>query len=171
MATEESKRVTTHRKYNCDRINTLIDKGGRWLLRAQAMREGITLAEMIRRAIYARCGLHRLPAKEDLEELSEVRTQAEADYAIKHLQRKEEKEEIYQKVLHTPGTHIMQVDHDSRCVLLKIAGFSDAEIKNLLENRWNAKESIQVSDFDTGHLQRLLSNTIYCEEEKQLTTS
>ena len=164
MATEESKRVTTHRKYNCDRINTLIDKGGRWLLRAQAMREGITLAEMIRRAIYARCGLHQLPSKEDLEELSEVRTQAEADYAIKHLQRKEEKEEIYQKVIRTPNKHTMLIDHDTRCVLMKIAGFSDAEIGSLLKRKWGKEESIQVSDFDTGHLQRLLSNTIHRAE-------
>lgn len=164
MATEESKRVAAHRKFNCDRITTLIDKGGRWLLRAQAMREGITLAEMIRRAIYARCGLHRLPAKEDLEELSEVQTQEEADYAIRHLQRKEERDEIIQKILRKPGTHSMQVDHDSRCVLLKIAGFSDAEIGNLLKSRWGKEESIQVSEFDTGHMQRLLSNTIHCAE-------
>ncbi len=168
MSTEESKRVTTHRKYNCDRINTLIDKGGRWLLRAQAMREGITLAEMIRRAIYARCGLHRLPSKEDLEELSEVRTQAEADYAIKHLQRKEEKEEIkeetYQKLIGDPNKHTMLIDNDTRCVLMKLAGFSDAEIASRLKRTWGKEESIQASDFDIGHLQRLLSNTIHRAE-------
>lgn len=173
MATEESKRVTTHRKYNCDRITTLIDKGGKYLLHAQAIREGVTVAEMIRRSILARAGLRMLPYKPDLDALAEVSNQEEAEQAILRLQAKEEKDEIIKKVLHElapepdAALYSMKVDHDTRCALLRLAGLSDPEISDLLRDRWGADEEITGTGFDVGHIRRLLANmkTLHIGEE------
>lgn len=164
MATDESIRVGKHRKYNFDRVTTLIDKGGRWLLRAQAMREGISVAEMLRRAVLARCGLRMLPYKTDLDALAEVQSQEEAEKAILRLQAKEEKDEIIKKVLHElapepdSAQYSMKVDHDTRCALLRLAGLSDPEIGDLLRDRWGEDAEIMATGFDTGHLRRLLAN-------------
>ena len=72
MATDETRRVAKHRRVAFDRISTLIDKGGKYLLHAQAIREGVSVAEMLRRAVVARCGLRMVPYPEDLDKLAEV---------------------------------------------------------------------------------------------------
>lgn len=159
-----SERVQKQRKATYDRISTLIDKGGKHLLHAQALREGITVAEMLRRAVYARAGLRMLPYPDDLEKLAEVRTQEEAEKAIRQLQAKEESSEIMKQLLQQlapepdSAQYQLQVDHDTRRVLLRLAGFTDAEISSLLESRWGSEEQITASGFDIGHLRRLLAN-------------
>jgi hypothetical protein len=61
MATKESKRVMAQRRRDYDRISFVVDKEAKHLIRAQALREGVSSAEMIRRAILARCGLEHAP--------------------------------------------------------------------------------------------------------------
>ena len=61
MAKKESKRVMEQRKRNCDRISFVVNKDAKYLIRARALREGISSAELIRRAILARCGLENWP--------------------------------------------------------------------------------------------------------------
>lgn len=164
MATDETKRVNQHRKYNCDRITTLIDKGGKYLLHAQAIREGVTVAEMIRRSILARAGLRMLPYKPDLDALAEVHTPEEAEQAILRLQAKEEKDEIIKKVLRElapepdDAEYMLKVDHDTRCALLRMAGLTDQQIADLLRDQWGKDEEITGTGFDVGHLRRLLAN-------------
>lgn len=147
---KESERVQLSRKQNFDRISTLIDKGGKHLLHAQAIREGVSVAEMIRRAIYSRAGLRMLPYPDDLEALSEVTTQEEAEKAILRLQAKEESSEIIQNLLQQlspepdSARYELKVDHDTRRVLEKICAAEDG--------------SAVVNGFDVGHLRRMLAN-------------
>ena len=159
-----SKLVQDQRKGTYDRISTLIDKGGKHLLHAQAIREGVSVAEMLRRAVYARTGLRMLPYPDDLERLAEVRTPEEADAAILRLQAKEESSEIMRQLLqqlaHEPDSaqYVLKVDHDTRRVLLRLAGLSDPEIAQLLAGEWGKDQQVTASGFDIGHLRRLLAN-------------
>ena len=61
MAKKESKRVMAIRQRDYDRISFTTPKGLRYLVRAQALREEVSSAEMMRRAILARCGLVSIP--------------------------------------------------------------------------------------------------------------
>lgn len=61
MVKKESKRVMEQRKRNCDRISFVVNKDAKYLIRARALREGVSSAEMMRRAILARCGLENWP--------------------------------------------------------------------------------------------------------------
>lgn len=62
MAKKESERVMQIRRRECDRISFTAPKGTKYLFRAQALREGVSSAEMMRRAILARCGLESVPS-------------------------------------------------------------------------------------------------------------
>lgn len=65
MAKKSSQRVMDTRKRNCDRVSFVVPKDAKYLIRARAMREGISSAEMIRRAILARCGLGNWPKMDE----------------------------------------------------------------------------------------------------------
>lgn len=65
VAKKSSQRVMDIRKRNCDRVSFVVPKDAKYLIRARAMREGISSAEMIRRAILARCGLENWPKMEE----------------------------------------------------------------------------------------------------------
>ena len=171
MATLESKRVQAHRRHYFDRVSLLIEKGGNALINVLAIREGVKKAEVVRRSILARAGLRAMPYPDDLEALAEVETQEEAQYALFHLQRKEEKDEIIKKLLQEispepdSAHYNMKIDHDTRVSLLRIAGYSDAEIAEMLKNRWGAEEHIDASGFEIGHLRRALANIQYMVEK------
>ena len=171
MATKESKRVEEHRRKYFDRISLLIEKGGNALVNVLAIREGVTKAEVVRRSILARAGLRSMPFPDDLKALAEVETQEEADYAIMHLQRKEEKNEIINKLLQElspepdSAKYKMKIDHDTRKCLLHLAGYSDSEIAELHKNRSGEEENITASGFDIGHLRRALANIQYIDDE------
>ena len=164
MATKESKRVDEHRRKYFDRISSLIEKGGNALINTLAIREGVTKAEVIRRSILARAGLRYMPFPDDLKALEEVETQDEAEYAIGHLQRKEEKDEIIKQLVEKlspepdSAKYNMKIDHDTRRSLLHLAGYSDPEIAELLKNRWGEEQNITASGFDIGHIRRMLAN-------------
>lgn len=171
MATKESKRVDEHRKKYFDRISSLIEKGGNSLINTLAIREGVPKAEVIRRSILARAGLRSMPFPDDLNALEEVETKEEADYAIMHLQRKEEKNEIINKLLQElspepdSAQYDMKIDHDTRRVLLRLAGYTDAEIAEMLKTRWGEEQNVTASGFDIGHLRRVLANIQHIDAE------
>ena len=171
MATKESKRVEEHRRRYFDRISLLIEKGGNALINVLAIREGVKKAEVVRRSILARAGLRSMPFPDDLKALAEVETQEEADYAIMHLQRKEEKNEIINKLLQElspepdSAKYDMKIDHDTRRCLLHLAGYSDPEIAELLKNRWGEEQNITASGFDIGHIRRMLANIQHIDDE------
>ena len=175
MATDESNRVARHRKYNCDRITTLIDKGGKHLLRAQAIREGVTVAEMIRRSILARTGLRMLPYPEDLEKLAEVRTAEEAKDAIIHLQNKEEKDEIIHHVLQAISpepddakyTFSENTVQACRRTLLLAAGVSLDDVVEILKK---PAEPVILDGLDIGNLRRMLANMKKAEDTRSCTS-
>lgn len=91
MATKESKRVIKQRKQNYDRFSVLTEKGGNQILRVLALREGVSIAEMIRRAILARGGLRMLPYPDTLADLEKVTTKEEAEAALVMIQEREKK--------------------------------------------------------------------------------
>lgn len=171
MATKESKRVDEHRRKYFDRISSLIEKGGNALINTLAIREGVTKAEVIRRSILARAGLRSMPFPDDLNALEEVETKEEANYAIMHLQRKEEKNEIINKLLQElspepdSAKYDMKIDHDTRRCLLHLAGYDDPEIAELLKNRWGEEQNITASGFDIGHIRRMLANIQHIDAE------
>ena len=163
MIVQKSKLVQEQRKRSYDRISTLIDAGGKWLIHAQAIREGVSIAEMLRRSIYARAGLRMLPYPEDLEKLAEVHTPEAAEAAILRLQAKEESNEIINRVLQKlspepdSSEFNLKVDADTREVLLTIAGLSIDEIAEIKKVR-TEDEEVTVTGFEIGHLRRLLAN-------------
>lgn len=88
MANKESDRVMRKRKVAYDRVSVLTEKDGKYLLHAQALREGVSVAEMIRRAILARCGLRAMPdTGSDLyQRVIESKSADDARTAIRALQ-------------------------------------------------------------------------------------
>ena len=168
MATPESKRVQQHRKQYFDRVSCLIEKGGNALIGVLAIREGVKKAEVIRRAILARAGLRLMPYPEDLDELAAVETQEEAYAAILRLQANEESGEIITHLLMEElapepdsAKYQIKVDHDTRCTLLRLAGYSNKEIADMLKNRWGDEENVTVSGYEVGHIRRMLANILH----------
>lgn len=85
MPTKESMMVAKSRM-RFDRLSVLVEKGGRHLFRVMALREGVNISELIRRAVLARAGINVLPYPAEFEKLSEVKTKKEARIAIRTLQ-------------------------------------------------------------------------------------
>ena len=167
----ESERVQKIRKQSYDRISTLIDKGGKYLLHAQAIREGVSVAEMLRRAVYARAGLRMLPYPEDLDKLAEVRTAEEADAAIIHLQNKEEKDEILHHVLQALSpepddakyTFSENTVQACRRTLLLAAGLSLEDAAEILKK---PAAPVVLDGLDIGNLRRMLANMKKVEDTR-----
>lgn len=88
MAKQSSERVMRQRKRDNDRVSILIEKGGKHLLHAEAMREGVTVAEMARRAILTRCGLDSMPdmTSPEYQRIIDAKDQQSAKKAIRTLQ-------------------------------------------------------------------------------------
>jgi len=99
MATPETERVNKHRKNNFDRIYLLLEKGGGKLAKALALREGVSVAELCRRALYARGGLRAMPYPDALQAMGEPETKEEARAAIYRLQAAEEATEIVKHIM------------------------------------------------------------------------
>lgn len=169
MPTKESKRVEEHRRRYFDRISLLIEKGGNALINVLAIREGVTKAEIIRRSILARAGLRSMPYPDKLNELSTINTKEEANSAILRLQMHEESSEILKMLLEKlspepdSAKFNMKIDHDTRRILLRLAGYTDAEVDEMLKTRWGKEENITASGFDIGHLRRALANIQYID--------
>lgn len=88
MPSKSAMRNKKARERN-DQVSFLMNKGGRELLRLQALRKGVHVADVLRQAALAAVGLHTMPATEDVAKLAEVKTPAEAEAAILALQSKE----------------------------------------------------------------------------------
>lgn len=105
MAKQNSERVMKQRKRDNDRISFVIDKDAKYLFRAQALREGVTMAEMIRRAVLARCGLKKTPnfATPHYSRIVNANDQESARKAILGLQL----DEYMQSLEHTRPDNIL----------------------------------------------------------------
>jgi len=88
MATKESERVARIRKRDYDRISFVMEKESRYLIRAQALREEVTSAEVMRRAILARCGLDAMPDTSTplYQAIKDAEIRPEAEEAVVKLQ-------------------------------------------------------------------------------------
>lgn len=91
MAKKESERVMQQRRRDYDRVSFVIEKDMKYLIRAQALREGISSAEVMRRAILARCGLESMPetSSANYKTIIDADTKADAAKAITRLQTAE----------------------------------------------------------------------------------
>lgn len=91
MAKKSSERVMTIRQQRYDRISFVMEKDARHLIRAQAIREGVTSSEVMRRAILARCGLDTMPdtSTEQYQAIREAEIRPEAEEALSKLQEEE----------------------------------------------------------------------------------
>jgi len=168
MATKESQRVDRHRKDNFDRVSLLVEKGGRRLLQAMAIREGVSVTEMLRRAILARAGLRLMPYPEELEKIGEIETEAEARAAIRKLQAHEESSEIIQHLIDVLSPESNGTGFSVRMDQADIYEFRDAvaRINKAIEAEgppttpMGDPVTVHLTGREVGILRRFLSNII-----------
>lgn len=168
MATEETKRVDRHRKENFDRVSLLVEKGGRRLLQAMAIREGVSMTEMLRRAILARAGLRMMPYPEKLEELAGIETEEEAQAAIRRLQAHEMSSEIIQHLIDVLSPESDETGFSVRMDHADIFEFRDAVAK--IDKAIQAQHpqdhpaappvTVHLTGREVGILRRFLANII-----------
>lgn len=177
MATKESKRVNTHRRKNFDRVTILVEKGCTRLLHIAALREGVSMTEMIRRAIIARCGLRVMPYPDQLAELDDVTTPEEARKAILRLQAHETSSEIIQHLIDKLSPEprdaqflatMGQADiHDFRNAVKQINTAIDAEEPE--DNVFAEPVTVKLSGLEVGVLRRMLANMIPQDTDEKTT--
>lgn len=158
MANKDSIRVMQQREREFDRVSILIKKGGKHLLHAQAKREDVTVAEMMRRAILARAGLKRLPDASELEQLADVETRDEARKALLALQESDSKAQVPNNLLY----------RDPRYVAIPISRKQKAEYLTALDElrkmvcdiqeTGSAPVHVKVSQKSLAAVERLLAN-------------
>lgn len=166
MASKESERVGAYRRNNFDRVTILAEKGGRELYRVLALREGISMTEMIRRAVLARAGLNMLPWPDTLAKLKEVKTQEEARRAVRRLQNHEESDEILKHLLDELGTEPPTAEYTTVMDHADIAEFREAvqrinaaiEAEGPEDSVFAKPVTVKLSGREIGIMRRLLSN-------------
>lgn len=165
MASKESERVDTHRRENFDRVTILIDKGGRQLLRVLAIREGVSMTEMIRRAVLARAGLRILPYPDALAELGDVTTQEEARRAIRKLQFHEEADEIMAHITDrlssepSKADYITYMDHSDMCEFQDAANKINDAIEQVVPDEvFSERVAVKLKGREIGIMRRMLAN-------------
>lgn len=89
MATPETKRVNTHRTKYFDQQPVLLEKGGKGFYKSLANLRGLTVSEMIRRAVLHDAGLNALPYPNDLETVNDLDDRQEISRKLRHLQNVE----------------------------------------------------------------------------------
>lgn len=99
--TKESERVDAHRREYFDRVQLLIEKGGRALLRTMALKEGLNTSAYLRRAALDRAGLSIIPY--DMDSLEDIHTQEEAAAAVRRLQEEEKQNTGIRKMIEVAG--------------------------------------------------------------------
>lgn len=164
MAKKQSQRVMEQRKRDYDTIGFVIPKGGKHLLRAQALREGVTAAETMRRAILARCGLESMPdfSMPHYHSIVTAATKESAERAINGLQLDEY---INRHKESTPDDDVYMA------VMLSSQEMKDQYIKSLLDlldavedtpipsgAEWTPPTRIRITRKTKTIVQRLLSN-------------
>ena len=166
MATKESERVNKHRRQNFDRVSVLIEKGGKHLLRVLALREGVSIAELIRRAVLARGGLRMLPYPAELEKLEQVTTQAEARRAVYALQNQEEGDEIIRRVTEAMAGEPEHAEYTTQLDHADIANFRHAvdrinaaiEAENPEDSVFAPTITVRLNGREIGIMRRMLAN-------------
>lgn len=160
MAKKSSERVMNIRKRDNDRISFLMSKEARHLIRAQAIREGVTSAEVIRRAVLARCGLEQMPDVNtpQYQDLKTVELREEAEKALTRLQddERDAEKETQQTYLVTLAGRAAQNEY-----IAGLLGLLD-EIEDILppikEKGWQSADKISLDKRKISAIRRLLSN-------------
>lgn len=166
MATKESNRVIKQRKQNYDRFSVLIEKGGNQLLRVLALREGVSIAEMIRRAVLARGGLRILPYPASLAKLESVTTQEEARVAVYRMQNDEEATETIRHVTSALAGEPENAEYTTELTHAEIANFRHAvqrieaaiEAENPEDSVFAPPITVKLYGREIGILRRMLAN-------------
>lgn len=166
MPTKNSKKVMRQRKEAYDQISFLIDKGGRSLLHCLALREGIGISELIRRAILARGGLRMLPYPDVLKDLETITTEEEAKAAVYRMQAHENGSEIKQDVLDHLAPEPLSAEYKTRMDHSDISEFRYAvqKINAAIEKEKPSDDVfgdpvwVELNGREIGILRRLLSN-------------
>lgn len=160
MPTDETIRVALHREKNFDRVSTLIEKNGKYLINALALREGCSKTEVIRRAVLDRAGLRFMPSSIDLEDLQEVDDKQSADYSILRLQAHESKKEVVNYVIDklspepAPAVYSISTDYDMRQLAKKLAE--------------SQEPTAALTEYEMGILRRAMANIQNIENPKNL---
>lgn len=163
MAKPSSERVMKSRAENLERIALTVHKGERPLLYAQARREGVSVAEMIRRAILARCGLDAMPdTSTDLyKKVIDADTEQKAQTAIRSLQLTEYikpiEERPYDSVYYTLYIAGDRIKDDMQMALLDL-------LDAVEESPIGETERIKLTKRSMSLIKKLLSNIA---EEKE----
>lgn len=166
MPNKESMRVITQRKQNFDRVSVLIEKGGKHLLRVLALREGVSIAEMIRRSVLARGGLRMLPYPDTLDKLKDITTQKEAQRAIYAMQNAETTQEIFKCLAPMFGAEPPDAEYTTLMTHSDIAEFRLAVTRiNEAINAENPDDSViappvavKLYGREIGIMRRMLAN-------------
>ena len=168
MATQESERVMAQRKRDYDRVSITIPKEGKYLLHAQAKREGVSVAEMMRRAILARCGLENMPtfAHPHYHAIVTAETKEDATKAIEGLQLDEYLHDNEQGVT-TEGVYMTALlssnrmkDDYIRALLDLLDAVEDADAE------WSPVQ-IKLNKKSLATVRRLLANIEEIPEEPE----
>lgn len=158
MPTKESRRVDEHRRKNFDQIPVLVEKGGRALLRALAIRENVSVAELIRRAILARAGLKVWPY--NMERLSGIENSLEAKGAVLQLQREEQTDDQMKVVIEQMSSEPNNAKYHMVVNMAELKAVI-ARINSSLEHYPNSDAvMITLTGKEVGTLRRMLSNMI-----------
>ena len=129
MANKKSLR-TMQARQNYDQVSFLAEKGSRDLLRVVAMREGVTVSELLRRCILSAAGLNVFPPPSDLEDLAAIETSKDADAAILKMQSKENLSDDLEehKNKHKNDRYISTLNPDEWELILGIGDRIDEEL-------------------------------------------
>lgn len=160
MAKKRSEKVMEQRKRDYDQLSFVMDKDSRYLIRAQAIREGVTSAEVMRRAILARCGLDKMPdtTTPQYQDIKSVELHEEAQQALTRLQDDERDAEkgTMQTYLVTLAGKVAQNEY-----IAGLLGLLD-EIEDVLppirDRGWQGADKIVLDKRKISAIRRLLSN-------------
>jgi len=164
MATDRSERVMQQRKRDYDQISFVISKGGKYLARAQALRESVTVAEMIRRAILARCGLESMPdfkmphysnivTAENKESADKAIAGLQLDEYVKNHQRKAPNDDVYMTVM---LSSLEMKNEYIQALLDLLDAIEDTEAPGAAG--WTPPAHIKIKKNSLAAVARLLSN-------------
>lgn len=177
VAKKSSQRVMDIRKRNCDRVSFVIDKDAKHLIRAQALREGVSSAEVMRRAILARCGLEEMPNTADkrYQPIKDAVTKADAEKAITGLQaletEKYENKREWEKELTIPAT-IMFAGRNEKIryitSLLELLQMIRTTPTPAPVNEWQAPMQIDIRRDTIPIIRRMLSNVEIPDDDDEI---
>lgn len=173
MATKESERVDAYRRMKFDRISFLISKGGKQLLRILALKEGVNVTELIRRAVLARAGLNMLPSPTVLKAIDgeNVKTPLDAKVIVRTLQN-QERIPARRNIIQDQGIEIptaeysifidSQDEYDLMKIQNKIMNALRTTPKGLVEN-WQGTP-VYITGAELSVLRRMLANCGYTDD-------